>query len=107
MSLRPGASAVVARFGRRIVAERRRRGWTRADLAGKTGLSVTVLGNLEHARQGCTLDSAAAIAAALGISLDGLDGPCGRCAGQPPAGYACQACGAAGQEPQRREGRDA
>ncbi len=95
------ASPVVARFGRRVAMERKRRGWSIADLAAKAGIGATIISNLEHGRQGCTLDSAVPLASTLGISLDGLDGPCGRCAGKPHPGYTCGLCGASGEDPQR------
>jgi transcriptional regulator with XRE-family HTH domain len=97
-------SAVVTRFGRRVAGERRRRGWTVAELAVKAGVGTHAIGNLEHGRQGCTLDSAALLAAALEISLDGLAGPCERCGDQPPPGYTCNDCGTQGEDPQRRGG---
>lgn len=100
MNPRPGASPAVTRFGRRVAAERNRRGWTLAEVSAKSGVGVTIIGNLERGSQGCVLDSAIPLAAALEISLDGLTGPCDRCGDNPPAGYACRTCGAEGAVPQ-------
>lgn len=95
------ASRVVIRFGHRVTAGRRRNGWTIAELSAKAGVGVTIISNLEHGRQGCTLDSAVPVASALGIDMNGLDGPCGQCRDKPPAGFICGDCGASG--PQRGE----
>ena len=89
-----------ARFGRRIAAERKRRGWSTTALAGKAGTGRTVIMKLERGTQGCTLDSAVLLADALGISLDGLSGPCGQCHDRPPSGFTCDACGTAGPQAQ-------
>jgi hypothetical protein len=53
----------------------------------------------EGAGNGVALNIAAAVAHALGLSLDGLVDPCARCGDSPPAGFACTACGAVGKEP--------
>ena len=94
------ADPIAVRFGRRVAAERGRRGWTTENLTAKSGVQRHTIYNLEHGKQGCQLDSAVKLAAALGISLDGLSGPCERCGDRPAAGWTCNSCGASGEEPQ-------
>lgn len=101
------STPVAERFGRRIAAERQRRGWSVTDLAEKSGVTRNVIRDLERGIRGCRLDSAVLAAAPLEISLDGLTGPCGRCGDEPEPGYDCRACGAHGDEPQRGGGSDA
>lgn len=42
---------------------------------------------------GTTLNTAAKVARALGLSLDGLLDPCGQCQDAPPPGFTCNTCG--------------
>jgi transcriptional regulator with XRE-family HTH domain len=101
---------IAARFSRRVTAERKRRRWTVAELSAKTGVGVSAIGYLEREDRGCRLETAVLLAAALGISLDGLAAPCGRCGDGPAPGFTCRACGTEGPEPepqQRGGGRDA
>jgi transcriptional regulator with XRE-family HTH domain len=93
-------STIAARFGYRIAAGRKRRGWTIAELAAKSGVERGVINHLEHGHRGCRLDSAVLLAAALEITLDGLAEPCKWCGDKPPPGFTCNACGTNGEEPQ-------
>ena len=90
-------------FGARIRRERTRRGWSCAELAAKAGVGSghNAVSRIENAAGEPGLFRAAAIAAALGLSLDALLAPadCGTCDGLPPAGFTCQACGKAGDAP--------
>jgi len=94
------ADRIAARFGHRIAAERKRRGLSVVALAAGSGVGRTIIRNLETGQKGCHLDSAVLLAAALGISLDGLSGPCERCGDHPAAGWTCNACGVSGEDPQ-------
>lgn len=92
---RDGTRAAV-RFGARVAAERRRRGWNSSKTAAATGVDMTQLARIERGATGLRLTIAAHIAAALGISLDGLLAPCPQCNDTPPHGFTCNACGADG-----------
>jgi transcriptional regulator with XRE-family HTH domain len=61
-------------FGRRLREEREQRGWTQAELAGRsgTGLHPTAVTRIERGERGVSLNEALAFAAALGVSLGEL-----------------------------------
>ena len=90
-------------FGARIRRERSSRGWSCAELAKKAGLGAShnSVSRIETAAGEPGLFRAAAVAAALGLSLDALLAPsdCGTCDGLPPAGFTCQACGKSRRAP--------
>lgn len=92
-------STIAVRFGRRVRTERQRRGLSVSALAAKAGVAHRIVYGLESGTRGCHLDSAVRIADALGISLDGLTGPCGRCGDEPEPWRTCNACGVSGPEP--------
>lgn len=90
----------AARFGERVAAKRAERGWSMRDLCARAGLPAepSAIQRIEKGGgHGAGLNVAVPIARALGISLDGLCGPCERCADHPPAGFTCKTCGAEGE----------
>lgn len=64
----------LALFGRRLRELRKRKGWTLAELARQTGLSIGYLGDLEHQRASPSVDTVVALALALGVTSDYLLG---------------------------------
>jgi HTH-type transcriptional regulator / antitoxin HipB len=89
-------TATAEAFGRRIARERKARGWSQVELARKAGLRASKLvSNYEAGASEPVLSNAAALARALGVSLDALIAPpgCETCDGIPPAGMTCNACG--------------
>jgi ribosome-binding protein aMBF1 (putative translation factor) len=88
-----GAAIAAIRFGGRVAAERRRRGWSTAEAAAGTGIGKMRLAAIERGVPSIPLGVAAQLAATLGISLDGLLGPCPQCGDSPPPGFTCNACG--------------
>ena len=88
---------VPAIFGQRIKRERERRGWNVRDLRTKCGVSINSISRTERGHD-VMLSNAIAITAALGLSLSVLldERECGRCDGEPPAGFICMACGQGG-----------
>jgi transcriptional regulator with XRE-family HTH domain len=89
------APAPLARFGALILRGRQARRLSVRDLAAASGVAVNVVSRAERGLADIRLSNALRIAAALGISLDGLADPvpCQRCGGVPPAGFACLDCG--------------
>ncbi len=86
---------------------RKARGWKQEELGAKLGWSHTVVSqaecsvNQKRIRR-FSVDDLVLIAGALGVApSDLLDAvlPCATCQGSPPAGFACQECGAAGDPP--------
>lgn len=71
MTIRRSHTAVSEAFGASVRALRRSRGWYQRELAELAAIS---LGALKHAEQGhgVTLETAVAIARALGVSVDAL-----------------------------------
>lgn len=63
--LTPTPADIERRLGRRLRAERRRRGFTQADLATRSGLSVATIARLEASGQG-QISSLVRVVAALG-----------------------------------------
>jgi transcriptional regulator with XRE-family HTH domain len=59
-------------LARRIKREREARGWSLADLAGRSGLSKAVLSNVERATASPTAGTLVRIASAFGVTLSGL-----------------------------------
>jgi transcriptional regulator with XRE-family HTH domain len=56
----------------RIKTEREARGWSLADLAGRSGLSKAMLSNVERAAASPTAGTLVRIASAFGLTLSGL-----------------------------------
>jgi DNA-binding XRE family transcriptional regulator len=50
------------------------RGWTRAELAERAGISGLTVYNAELGERGCRVETAVAIAKALGVTVDDLLG---------------------------------
>lgn len=61
-------------FGERIVAERERKNWSRAFLAGQSGVTEKTIWRWERGETDPQLDDAVNVATALGVSLDWLAG---------------------------------
>jgi transcriptional regulator with XRE-family HTH domain len=59
-------------LARRIKAEREARGWSLAELAGRSGLSKAMLSNVERAAASPTAGTLVRIASAFGLTLSGL-----------------------------------
>jgi len=64
----------VAVFCASVTREREARGWTRRRLAAEAGLSPATVTNVEGKRAGINLDTAVALAAALGTRVGTLLG---------------------------------
>lgn len=79
--------------GIRIRALRRNLGWTQGELARKAGIRQAMLSHAETGTVRMSPGTAAAIASALGTTVEDLLAECGHCRGNPPAGYACLSCG--------------
>jgi transcriptional regulator with XRE-family HTH domain len=96
----PGSAVpVTVAFGRRVLALRTRRRWSREGMASRAGITVAVLRRIERC-ENTTLTTAEKVAGAFGKSLAELVAPasCGQCMDSPLAGYTCQACSAKGPE---------
>jgi transcriptional regulator with XRE-family HTH domain len=90
---------VLVVFGERILRERKARGWSQRELAGKAGISPDAPRKYERALNEAGVTSALAIADALGLQLDAMlrpPGCCGTCRNEPHAGFRCLACGREG-----------
>lgn len=79
--------------GARIRGLRKALGWKQGELAAKAGIRQTMVSRSESGTVRMSPRTAAAIAAALGVSLEDLLAECGHCHGNPPAGFACLSCG--------------
>lgn len=92
-------SAPAALIGQRLRRARTRAFLSLRELAEKSGVSFTGIQHIEQGADG-RLSTVAAIAEALGLSMDRLTAPmaCTTCDGNPPAGFTCQECGLAGKE---------
>lgn len=86
---------------------RKRRGWTMEHLAKEvrangyeiTGVNLNNYESRAGRRPGSlSVDLLVALARAFGMSagelIDAASGDCGRCGGDPPAGFICANCGA-------------
>ena len=62
----------IAESGKRIKAERRRRGFTQEMLAEKLNIPVNGLAKIENGKNGASVDTLVAISALFGISMDYL-----------------------------------
>lgn len=84
-------------FGTRMRQLREARGWRIGELATRSGICRATLYNIQEGRRSCALDIAAAVARALGTTIDAMIAPCAcaRCYDAPPAGFACSLCGVA------------
>jgi transcriptional regulator with XRE-family HTH domain len=92
-----GQPAIV---GVNIRTLRRRKGWTQATLGELMGWhsASTVCaaeGRRDGRQRGFTATEIERLAAIFGISARQLTTRCANCHSQPPAGFACLACGAA------------
>ena len=98
MTLRP--AKVPPQFGRRLRAERERRGWSIKQVSIACGISHVTLGGAEKG-QDFPLSGAIALAAKYGLSLDVLlaEPECPTCDGVPPAPFICPDCPAGREEP--------
>lgn len=83
-------------FARRARSLREALGCSTRGLADMAGVAASTVSRIESGKQWATLDAADAIARALGVPLGDMTAPdgCDRCAGSPPAGFTCNACGA-------------
>ena len=66
------------RLGANLRRLRARRGWTLADTARRTGLSVATLSKAENGRQSLTFDNLARLAAGFGVAPSSLFAPAGQ-----------------------------
>jgi hypothetical protein len=80
----PEAMAAIVAVNIRTL--RRRNGWTQAELGELMGWPNASTVCAAEVRQ---------LAAIFGVSSGQLTAQCANCNGQPPAGFACLACGAA------------
>lgn len=83
-----------ALFGRRVLRERTRRGWSVRETAAKaSGLTASTISRAENGSH-VWLFSALAIADALDLPVAELfTAPdCAHCDNAPPAGFACPEC---------------
>jgi transcriptional regulator with XRE-family HTH domain len=83
---------------------RRGRGWNQAKLGELMGWrSLATVCAAEGRRSGrhrrFTVEEVNRLAAIFDVPLSQLTTSCANCAGQPPAGFACLACGTASPEP--------
>jgi transcriptional regulator with XRE-family HTH domain len=109
----PGARGPLnARVSANVALLRRRQRMPMTELEQRTadaGCRIPRMGldRVEAGQRRITLDEAAALAHALGVSFEQLvftdqQPNCGQCSGMPPAGFRCLACGAdAGQKAAR------
>jgi hypothetical protein len=91
-----GQAAIV---GVNIRVLRQHRGWTQAQLGELMGwpTPATVCaaeGHRDGRQRGFTTDEVGRLAAIFGIPPWQLTTRCANCAGSPPPGYSCLACGA-------------
>lgn len=56
-------------FGKTLRSERRRRKITQEAIYDRVGVSAVTINRLEHARSGCSIDTLALIAEAMGCDL--------------------------------------
>ena len=89
-----------------IRALRQRNGWTQARLGQLMGwpAASTVCAAEGHRvgrQRGFTITEIQKLAAIFGVPARQLTTRCANCGGQPPAGYACLACGAVPARPER------
>jgi len=92
-----GQPAIV---GVNIRTLRQRKGWSQAKLGELMGWqsASTVCaaeGRRDGRQRGFTVREIERLAAIFGVSSRQLTTRCANCSGQPPAGFACLACGAA------------
>jgi len=69
---RSGKQRITSVQGGRIRFERQIKGWTQADLAAASGLSVEYVARLERGEEKATTADATSIAGALGVSVGAL-----------------------------------
>lgn len=67
---------VRAVFAASVRRERKARGWSMEELAGRAGINRGTISSIEGLKAGVTLDVAALLAGAFGVSIGALaDGP--------------------------------
>jgi hypothetical protein len=86
--------------GANIHTLRQRKGWSQARLGELMGWQspstvCAAEGRCDDRQRGFTTREIGRLAAIFGVSPRQLTMQCANCNGQPPAGYACLACGAA------------
>jgi transcriptional regulator with XRE-family HTH domain len=96
-SIPKGQTAIA---GVNIRTLRQRKGWSQAKLGELMGWhSATTVcaaeGHRDGRQRGFTAREIERLAAIFGVSARQLTTRCANCNGQPPAGFACLACGAA------------
>lgn len=62
------------RIGLRVVALRKMRGWSQQEMANRAGLQRTHVGRIETGKYAVTLETLQAIAQALDMTVDIVDG---------------------------------
>ena len=62
------------RIGLRVVTLRKMRGWSQQEMANRAGLQRTHVGRIETGRYAVTLETLQAIAEALDMTVDIVDG---------------------------------
>ena len=62
------------RIGLRVVTLRKMRGWSQQEMANRAGLQRTHVGRIETGRYAVTLETLQAIAQALDMTVDIVDG---------------------------------
>lgn len=88
------ARTPAERFGGRVAAKRAERDLSMRGLCAAAGIPSASTINRIEVGASVSLETAARVARALGLSLDGLLDPCTQCGDVPPAGFTCNACGA-------------
>ena len=86
---------------------RKERGWTQEELGNLIGWGKSTVSTAERSASAkrirqFSVDDLVLIAGAFGVAPSDLLAPvllCATCQGTPPAGFACQECGAAGNPP--------
>jgi transcriptional regulator with XRE-family HTH domain len=84
--------------GRNIRVLRMRKGWTLARFVAHTGWAVSGASRRETGAYRYRESDLQVLAELFGVSAGELVTGCVNCAGRPPAGFACPACGAAGAQ---------
>lgn len=88
------ARTPAERFGARVASQRAKRDLSMRGLCTAAGIpSASTIDRIEDGAS-VSLNTAARVARALGLSLDGLLDPCGQCRDAPPPGFTCNTCGA-------------
>lgn len=101
-ALQDARLALAQQVARQVRRHREARGMTYVELAKQltaVGSPIPVLGlqRIERSERRVDVDELAAFGAIFGVEPWSLTGPpqCDACLGSPPAGFTCNACGAA------------